>query len=380
MRVAVPAHLRDLGEGFQAPGWLRLTIDGCTPFFARARRPATRTTVEITLPHWHLPTVKKGDTVRVTAETAERFAALPTGAMDDWLPFVSREHYFPVDVRNTLALWNQHSEPFSFRRVPSNDEQHWWLMGFYQAEGSKGPTAADFSVANTNPLLLAKMMWALEAWDIYRTRLYMGVLHRTGTPPEPAVRMFKPLGVEITSVSAQPKNDATGVLHVYKSMPLMRLVRERLRALFAHGFPSKQAARDYALGWLDGDGSITLGRTSDELRLAGHADEHAVLKTALVEGFGWVLGRRGNYRNTNDGTIITLQAREMLDLLDARAFICSMNRVRLLLAFGEQPASVVRVGHERYAHAIIKARNLWATRPELFGKKGVPYPPEMAGL
>jgi hypothetical protein len=380
-RIAVPAPLRDLAAGFHAPGWTRLTVNGCTPFYAFARRPASRATVEITLPHWRLPDIRQGETVRVAVEPAERFCAAPAKHVDDWLPFVLREHYFPVADDNTLALWNQHSEPFLLSRAPADERKHWWLIGFYQAEGSKGQTAADFSAANTNPLLLARMVDALAAWGITRERLYMSVLHRTGTPAAPAVKIFEPLDVTITSVSAQPKNDATGVLRVYQSMPLMRTVRERLRRVFADGFPSKQAAHDYALGWLDGDGSITIGRTSDELRLAGHADEHEVLKRALVSAFGWSLGTRGRFRNTDDGTVITLQPHEMLDLLDAHAFACSMNRVRLLLAFGARsPVDVVESGQQRYAHAIALARAVRTAHPELFGKKCAAYPPELAGL
>jgi hypothetical protein len=379
-RVAVPAPLRDLDDGFQAPGWVRMTVNGCAPFFAYARRPSSRSTVEITLPRWRMPDIRQGETVRVVAEPAAKFLAPPTKHDTDWLPFVLREHYFPVDSGGTLALWNQHSEPFQLARVPMDTRQHWWLLGFYQAEGSKGPTAADFSAANTNPALLSKMVEALASWGIDRARLYMSVLHRTGSSSAPAVETFEPVGVTITSVSAQPKNDATGVLRVYQSMPLMRTVRERIRGVFTDGFPSRQAAHDYALGWLDGDGSVTLGRTSDELRLAGHADEHEVLKTALIHAFEWSLGKRGRFRNTNDGTVITLQAQEMLDLLDAGAFACSMNRVRLLLAFGAQTQESIRAGQQRYARAIELARMVKKTRPELFGKKCAPYPPEMEGL
>lgn len=389
LRITVPADQRDLKSAFAAPGWVRITVDGCAPFFAYARRPKSRSSIEITLPRWRLPDLRKGDIVAITAENAAKFIANNTHPLNDWLPFVLREHYFPEDTTgNGIALWNQHSEPFLLHRSPTDSTQHWWLLGFYQAEGSKSATGADFSAANTLPALLRSAIAALAAWGISRDRLYMGVLHRLGTPAEPAIAQFEPLGVTITYVRATAKNDATGILHVYQSLPLMRMVRERLRVLFDCGFVARQDALAYALGWLDGDGNVTRRNTSYELVLAGGEAEHEVVKAALIRAFSWSFGPACRYINTNDGTRITMQAHMMLDLLDARAFIHSMNRVRLLLAFGDRTerqqltkaSARVVAGRVRYERAIELARTIQRTRRDLFGKKCVPYPPEMEEL
>ncbi len=401
--VQVATKLTELGCTF--PGWLHLHVDG-TDIFAPARRPPSRTSVDVTLPSWRFGKLEAGTIVNVLAGPATAQRAKPSKHTLDWLPYVAQVDgdYFPVDAAGTLTLWNKHSEPFAMKRLPDDEEAYWWLLGFYQAEGSKGDTAVDFHVANTNPGLLRKMIAAIETWGIDRTRMYMGVLHRSETLAAPAIGMFEPLGVEITYVRAVPKNDETGILHVYRSMPLMRLVRERLRDVFEQSFPSRPAALAYANGWLDGDGGITRRGGSDDLVLSGGEAEHAVVKHALSLAFGWTFERGSYHKNTNEGTRITLRAHEMLDLLDARIFASSMNRVRLLLAFGdrtEKLAAGFRVGAfvrwglvdsdgnptalgtriltgcDRYERAIQTARHLHATRPELFGEKCLPYPPEM---
>ncbi len=400
--VQVAAALTDQGCVF--PGWLHLRVDG-TDIFAPARRPPSRASVDVTLPSWRFGKLGAGTIVNVLAEPATAQRAKPSKHTLDWLPHVAQVDgdYFPVDANGTLTLWNKHSKPFALKRLPDDEEAYWWLLGFYQAEGSKGDTAVDFHVANTNPSLLRRMIAATETWGIDRTRMYMGVLHRNETLAAPAIELFEPLGVEITYARAVPKNDETGILHVYRSMPLMRLVRERLRDVFEHGFPSRPAALAYANGWLDGDGSIIDRGGSSDLVLSGHADEHRIVKTALSCALGWVFEAGSYHKNTDEGTHITLRAREMLHLLDVRAFSCSMNRVRLLLAFGARTEKLrdsthgpyvrwglrdrdgaltdlgieVLRGRDRYATAIATARKLQATRSDLFGKKGIPYPEEM---
>jgi hypothetical protein len=412
--MTIPAEYRTLDGTFQAPGWLRLRVNSSTPFFAYARRPPSRASVDVTLPRYCAPGIERGTVLHVEAESAEPYAARPRAdSAFDWLPHVTHESYFPVDgAGGALSIWNQHEPPFELTRVPPPLAVY-RVLGLWQAEGTKGQEAVDFTFANTNPLLLAHAIDLLAQWGLPRSRLSLEVLHAWDEPAVHARQKYEALGVEIVAERARApgRGENAGIIHVRKSSPLLRIARVALAQIFAAPFPSPDAAREFALGWLDGDGAFVDGKNSKDLRLAGHAAEHRVVKRALAEAFGWTFEAGSYHRNTDEGTHITLRAGEMLQLLDARAFVHSMNRVRLLLAFGERAERLDEVdrgvrapvgafgrwgllkngqlteqgvaivaGWRRYKHAVQLARHLQEEHPELFGKKGVPYPPGMNGL
>jgi len=392
-RICVPQRHRD---AVKAPGWVWMRVDAGQPFFSYARCTPSRASIDITLPSFAVPRLPAGRFVHVEVAPAETSAAEKSSAREDWLLHVDREHYFAQGLGDEIALWSGHEPPFFVRRTPIDEDLHWWLLGFYQAEGSK-KSAVDFHVSNTNPALLDKMITALNTWGIDRSRLRLGLVHRKGTTDVAVRALFEPLELPIAFTRATKKNDPCGLLYVNSSLPLARMTVSKLANVFKHGFPSKEAALAYAIGWLDGDGQILRKKTSIELILAGQTDEHEVLKHALTLALGWVFESGAHHRNTDEGTRITLRASEMLDLLDVEAFAHSMNRARLLVAFDERTRGLrkgtlvgayqrwglrdsdnvltplgdrVVAGHRRHRTEIEKARQLLAAAPK---RKGLTY-------
>jgi hypothetical protein len=398
--MTIPAEHRTLGGTFQAPGWLRLRMNGGAPFFAYARRPPSRASVDVTLPQYCAPGVERGTALHVEAENAELYAARPrVNSAFDWLPHVTHGSYLPVDgAGGVLSIWNQHEPPFEILRAPPIPSTY-RMFGLWQAEGTKGETAPDFTFCNTNVALLAHAVGLLEQWGLQKDRLSLEILRTWDEPIDRARAKYAPLGIEIVSERERVpgRGGDAGIIHVKKSAPLLRMARAALAQIFTTPFPSVAAAREYALGWLDGDGNITPMPHAVELRLAGLADEHRVLEKALRRAFGWRQKGSG-WIDNKQGTRITLRADEMLDLLDAAAFPFSMNRARLLVAFADRTQGLregrvwgayqrwglrdsdrnltalgerVCDGYERYAAEIERARQLLAAAPK--GMKGVPY-------
>ena len=389
--MTIPAEHRTLNGTFQAPGWLRLRVNGGAPFFAYARRPPSRASVDVTLPQYCAPGIERGTVLHVVAESAEPYAARARGGAFDWLSHVQHESYLPVDgADGVLSIWNQHEPPFELLRSPAVLPTY-RMLGLWQAEGTKGETTPDFTFCNTNVALLTHASGLLEQWGLQKSRLSLEILRAWDEPIEHARAKYESLGIEIVSERARVpgRGGNAGIIHVLRSAPLLRMARVALTQIFAAPFPSTEAARAYALGWLDGDGNIMPMPNAVELRLAGLADEHRVLEKALRCAFGWQQKGSG-WIDNKQGTRITLRAGEMLDLLEAAAFPFSMNRARLLIAFADRTQGLregrsqggyqrwglrdgrqrlttlgkrVCDGYERYAAEIERARQLSLPRP-----------------
>lgn len=393
------------------PCWVRTRVNGGEWFFAWARRPPSRNSVDVGLTQRRFPLSLAGQEVDVDIESAEPYRAREwTDSKGfDWLPLVDLAHYFPTEtVDGKLVLHNRYEEPFVMWRVTRLLETY-RMLGWYQAEGSKSATAVDFSYANTNVELLRASVELLRVWGIDRERLALTILRRPDEQPADARKVYADLDLPIVAERIRTgKGDHAALIQVRKSMPLFRLVLAALAHIFADPFPAADVALAFVLGWLDGDGSITRRGGSDDLVLSGLEDEHAVVKRGLAQAFDWTYEVGSRYLNSDEGTHITLRMHEMVDLLDARAFTRSMSRVRLILAFGERAqrlreaidstrlaGAYARWGYvdrtgsatargrrvlqaaQRYQRAIATARTLQRDRPELFNTKGVPYPPEM---
>lgn len=331
--ISVPAeHI-----SFVKPGWVKLTVDSGEPFFSWARSSPSTMSIVITLRRSLCPGVQRGDVLNVTLESATPHAAKAAELSNtDWLPHVP-ERYLPVEESNgVLSLWNRYEDPFCLKRRPEDGFSHWWLLGFYQAEGAK--SERDFHAANTNPELLGWMRDALGTWGIDRSRMHLGLVHRTGTTQDVVRSIFEPLDLPITFVTAKPKNDPIALLYVNCSGPLSRLITSKLSQVSRDGFPSKEAARAYAIGWLDGDGCITAtgaGSWSIGLRLAGYEDEQKLTLKALEHGFGWTFqnGAFGSIRSHTERVLSLVQAAE---LAVAGGFNASMSRARLVYMLSER--------------------------------------------
>lgn len=381
-RVCVPSALaKSLGCEF--PGWLRMVAPGAepAPFFVYARRPPSRSSIDVTLPTWRFPGVKSGDAISITVESAAPWRCkTPSTAGFDWLSFVDTKRYFPVDRGAGLEVWNRHEEPFVMRR--STDVLLTYrLLGLYQAEGSKSAQAHDFSMGGSNPALLRHAVELLGAWGLGPDRLSLEVLHAKDETPEAARTFFAPVGVEITATRLRTgRGGHAATLHVRKSMPLLRMVRAALDAIFAPGFtfPSREAAREYALGWLDGDGTITLNGTVTTVRLAGYKDEQRVTFQALHHGFGWEV-KGGKFGGARHHTERSLSADEAVDLALAGAFPFSMSRARLLISIDSRNLAHVRRDRRKRlieGWRLLKPEidALAKLQPLQLGVKGVPYP------
>lgn len=397
-----------------APCWVRMRVAGGDPFFAMSRRTQSRNSVDIALPHWCVSRKLLGETVSAELEDAKPYRARAWTDQKgfDWLPFVRDEHYFPTEtVDGKLLLHSRHESPYTIRRVTPLIETY-RVLGFYQAEGSKSGTAADFSFANSNAGIVAQAVADLHSIGFDKSRLSRTILRAPSEDPAEARAAYAQVDVRIVAERVRPgKGEHACLIQAVKSTPLLRLVRNALMRVFADDFPSIEAAKAYALRWLDGDGSFTIRGGSDDLMLCGHAAEHAVMKRALTQVFGWTFEAGSYHKNTDEGTQITLRTHEILDLIDAPAFMLSMNRVKMFLAFDRRTQGLVDIvegrrsgsggfvrwgiikdgqptalgerildGRRRHARAIELARRVEVTRPELFGVKCVPYPPEMEGL
>jgi len=396
LRLTVPAEAaRELrAAGCTFPGWLRIALDGSEPVFAGTRWVKSRPySHEITVPSWRYPDIRRGNEVLVSADRAEPWRAKPGGDGFDWLPFVADAHYFTADDGADLVLWNRHEPPFRLRRRPP-EVPTYRLLGLYQAEGSKSVRASDFSLANTNAKLLGAAVDMLGSWGIGRERLSTEIVRPTGYDAAVARGAFMSLGVEIVAERERKAGDAgtepAATLHARRSMPLLRLTRAALARIFAEDFPTKEAAREFALGWLDGDGSITLNGNHTELRLAGHDDEQQVVLRALHHGFGW-RKKGGSFGGVRHHTARTLDVREAAELAVAGAFPVSMNRARLLYGLATRLEGLRRHTSRWPPENEAEARRLFATLaqemetlrrllpPERLGtgEKGLPYPLEI---
>jgi hypothetical protein len=359
------------------------------------------------IPNWQFPNLKLGDVVTAEIEPAEPYRAKGSRTdYFDWNDFVGGdERTFATEEPNgILKLWSRYSAPLELLRCPP-EEPLYRMLGFYQAEGSKSENAPDFMFANSNVELLRDAIGNLFALGVKAEQLYAEVLQGVGESRESAIAKYESLPLRVAAVRPRSgKGGSAYVAHIHNSKPVLGMVVRVLAQIFANGFPNKEAALAYALGWLDGDASITRVSSHTELRLAGLPDEHTVVCHALNRVFGWTLNDE-KHIDTDQGTHIVLRASEMLDLLDVRAFQFSMNYVRLLLGLDNGTAGLrdskhrgpyvrwglrdqdgvltelgerILDGYRRHLPEIETARKLKTSSPHLFGIKGIPNPLPLA--
>lgn len=376
--------------------WVRVTVEG-NAFFCQIRRSAH----SFALPRWlfshEFTSANRITDIDVVIEQVEPYAAKSRCVAFDWLPLVDAAHYFAQDDGEDLLLHAKYESPFRLKRVADVVDLY-RLLGWYQAEGSKAGMNFTFTTSIPEALAFyAELTRRVFSFSYEETALE--ILRGDSESAKDARQAFRAVDAPIVAERVRSgRGGHAGVFHVRKSLPLVRLVCAALKNVFSGEWPSAEAARAFVLGWIDGDGSITRSNTSEQLRLAGGAAEHEVVKSALQHAFGWEFNASAYHQNTNDGTHITLRAYHMIDLLDANAFEFSMSRVRLLLGFGDRTEKMragMRAGayarwgyvdangvptaqakrvlsaRKRYENLIGEARAIKKTRPDLFGRKGV---------
>lgn len=337
------------------PGWLRLCVNGSSPFFAFARRDAV-----VTLSKHSVSGINSGDTLDISIESAEPYRArASTSSRFDWLRFMPRDaNYFPTQTGGALAI-HYRREPLALSRHPS-EALAYWMLGFYQAEGAKR-SSNEWSVVSSNPLILRAVCMALtDGFGISVDRLRLDVLHAPGDDPQAARNYFGDVGARIGSTwvrTAHKKWKSSGgrgaVLRVEKSIVFYRMTMAVLDRIFKRRFPTRAAARAFALGWLEGDGGISINRGVTRLGLYGTASEIHVVLHALREGFSWAHKGCAQMRYTRVRSLAMLEASM---LARAGAFAYSMNRARLLYALEQRSVSIRRI-HMSYGRGRFRQRD-----------------------
>ncbi len=333
-RITVPLAVANAlrAQGWQSPGWLRMHVKGFDPVFVYGRFYACRPSVAITMVNYAFPTVQIGDLITVALEPAESLRATGNQGPLDWLPLVE-PMYFPTQEGSDLLLWSRYEEPFRLKREADPDS-FWWLLGMYQAEGSKSEQAPDWTLAGANPALVAAVPVAVEALGIQRSRQFMEILHAPGERPGDAEKAFQAVCLRISATRLRSGvGGHAAVLHIQNSKPLLRLFKAMLARVFSADWtwPTRTSAKQYAFGWLDGDGSINIHRKTLglELRLAGYETEQIVVLEALKHYFIWDLPHTA-FGTPIGSTNRTLRLDQAAELAAAGIFPFSLNRARLL--------------------------------------------------
>ena len=361
LRVVIPAAdaraMRRLGWS----GWVRVTLSapGSSPFFAVVRQVTASSghvVASVALPVHSRGAVAAGDELDVSLEEGEPLRTAPGPLWGpaglDWAAVVP-DDVFATQDGDQLVIHSRYERPFRLKRHTAVDRT-FWLLGFYQAEGNKGGTAQAWTVANRNPDLLRAVVELLAGWGLGAERLKAEVVAGFEQPLDVARAIFEPVGVDITTVRAQKgkRHNESASLYVRSSKPFLQMTRAVLGELVDDDLLGRlpaEAARDFALGFLDGDGTITLQRSAVALRAGGSEREQRAVVAALRRGFGWDIG--GSFSpNASVGYLTTLDAPKALDLAFAGAFRYSMSRARLLYGTEERTAGL-RDLYDRFGDA-----------------------------
>jgi len=321
-------------EGLLFPGWIRLHIDSSPPVFVRSRRTRSADHAVVVLPTWRFGRLPRGRLVHCGIESATPWQARSRHSKQfDWLDYQRDSNLLATDQNGELTI-HYRRDPFTLRRHPDFLAMY-WLLGLYQAEGSK-KAGNEWSVVSSNARILRTVVETLNKTGISNERMALEVLHHKADSAAAARAEFAAVGPRITNVRSRTahkkwKNSGNrgGVLHVKMSMQFYRMTMCALQDVLADGgtFPSRAAARAFALGWLEGDGSVSINKTVIRLRLHGTRDETKAVLRALEYGFNWP-SKRGAFKSYTHETSIS--ARQAADLASAGAFRFSMNRARLL--------------------------------------------------
>lgn len=352
-RIAVPTGVvRELrAAGARFPGWLRISVDDGKPLFVFGRRTKSRPSVDVVLPSWRFGKLPSGTVIDVSVESAEPFrAAAGDGQRFDWLDYLPRRRrYFPSQTGSTLTV-SYRRDPLTLMRCP-DEAAVYWLLGFYQAEGAKR-SSNEWSVVSSNPhILRAVRVLLTDKLGVDIERLYLDVLHAPSDDPRGARQEFEDVDVRIAHIRARTPHrrwKSSGgrgaVLHVEKSIVFYKLVMAALRRIFKKGFPSQVAARAFALGWLEGDGSFS-NTSAIKLHFHGTPREVTLVVHALRAGLGF--SRKSTYSPHMYEQQRSVDIREACKLAVAGAFSFSMNRARLLYTLERKTENIrnLRVAH-----------------------------------
>lgn len=216
-----------------------------------------------------------------------------------------------------------------------------WFLGFYLAEGSKGATANDVTLTQVNPYQLAEYVRVLKLFFRFADRSLSLEIKFTESDSTDAVRTFSI--VPLVPSAVYPKKGearSAGTVRIRGSEILLSLIRNWTQAVLDGSYVLEPAeARSFALGFLDGDGGVTVG-TSIELDVCDERNEViSRVMRSLETGFDWTLYQEKSTRPGKFcGSIRPLKPVEIGDLACAGAFRHTMARAKLVLALEDRTA------------------------------------------
>jgi hypothetical protein len=237
-----------------------------------------------------------------------------------------------------------------------------WLLGLYQAEGSK--EGSEFSVPNKNPFLLREVADVLvRDFQITRKRLGLRVQYAVDQDPRAVRDRFAAIvGVDVRTV--RPRSGSgreVAELYLRDSNTFVGMINAALSWLIDDnglGRLSSDAARQFAIGFLDGDGSVKRNRRTGSvvLTMSGDERELTAVRNVVEQNFGW-----SDKRFWGNGDIArSLSMGEVADLIEWGVFRFTMSWPRLLYSLETKTQTVQAIA-------------------DRFGASPFYNPPELAG-
>lgn len=337
LRITIPSAItRGLRHLDWDQRWIHLKINHGAPCLVIARIQGA--SLVMALPKYARGDVAINDRVSIEARNPASMRCEPgpliSDAGVDWTA-VLPGNVIALDEGDVMAVHTRYEPAFRMRRVTPIAET-FWLLGFYQAEGSK-KGFNEWLLVNKTPALIAHTIECLEAMGINRSRLYFEITRGAKQSDAVACAPYENMGVELRHCRQRSVKGKGGyeacIMHLRSSKPLARMTVEILRRIIEGGLVGelpREAARAYAIGWLDGDGSITIAHQRQAwLRAFGTATECEATRVALNRGFDWTLTPK-KYKNASEGMLWSLDASRAATLALEHAFRGQQSRVRLL--------------------------------------------------
>jgi hypothetical protein len=360
LRIVIPAQI---ARGLRHMGWggkhLHVRLVDSDATWIAWTRPHPKS-VTVALPKRLRGDVQAGDSVEVeifdpSLQRCTSDDVLSRESCIDWAAAIPHDQYFAIEESNgTLAIHSRHEEPFLMKRYSPLGSTA-WLLGFYLADGNK--TTVDWTVCNKNPLILEEVARCLELMGIERSRAYLEVIHGREQPDKEAVATFAPTGIRVSTVRVQRSKkggNEAAIMHLPR--PLLRMTLAILGQALEGDLIDRMArhgCKQFALGFLDGDGTVTIHSTTVALRLSGPDGHQLTGERALLRGFSWE-PKGARPKSASDGLCRTLRVGEGVALLLSGGFRFSLSRARLFFAIernlGALPMLARRKGAAPFAH------------------------------
>jgi len=273
-----------------------------------------------------------------------------------------------------MLLPTQRSQLKLLRRPPT--AAMLWLLGFWLADGDKN--ALGFTATNKSRVTLGKMRDALIAIGASSSDLHLAIIHGVASR-ERAEAYYARLGIKLGALRHDPghinaagnnvQREYSGSLSLSGSSGFVALMRSAAAQLKPEAI-SSDARLAFLIGFLDGDGTVTLGKPPVLVASCATLPE-AELVASLVDDY---LGRESvsplKERGGCYAVVRTLTSFAAARLIADGAFTANMSRPRLFhfahrVLFPESITGLHRQwgfvdSHDRPSKQLLEARALLA--------------------